>query len=309
MRERYNQVLEFGLPDWRQPIFYYRRLRKMPWWETAGFMVLIFTVGHYLYLWAVFVENWLVLDDAAGRLKKKQKRLKKAGYDLDELVEKGYDRLSKPRFFDLLPFVIARTLYSSVVDAPRFFADSYRSWLAYREQRRIEAELEFKFREEMSAEPAPKYKQKPRTVQAPDEADSVDLAGPITTSQEIPIAQSLDEIVHTGYWTPEEVSELIRLTNKYPMGTPDRWERISRSLHRKMQEVTDMVGELKRLDPKEYHKLSNLAQTENDVASKEWTAQQQKALEVALAKFPKGTPERWECIAEAVPGKTKVSRF
>ena len=33
---------------------------------------------------------------------------------------------------------------------------------------------------------------------------------------------------------------------------------------------------------------------------------QQKALEKALKQFPKGTDQRWDKIANAVPSKTKV---
>ncbi|ELU18094.1 hypothetical protein CAPTEDRAFT_153557, partial [Capitella teleta] len=43
-----------------------------------------------------------------------------------------------------------------------------------------------------------------------------------------------------------------------------------------------------------------------------WTQNQQKTLEVCLAQFPKGTPERWEKIAEQIPSKTKedcIARF
>lgn len=38
-----------------------------------------------------------------------------------------------------------------------------------------------------------------------------------------------------------------------------------------------------------------------------WTQIQQKQLEQAMAQFPKSHPERWTCIANAVPGKTKVN--
>lgn len=36
-----------------------------------------------------------------------------------------------------------------------------------------------------------------------------------------------------------------------------------------------------------------------------WTTEEQKLLEQALKTYPVNTPERWEKIAEAVPGRTK----
>lgn len=36
-----------------------------------------------------------------------------------------------------------------------------------------------------------------------------------------------------------------------------------------------------------------------------WSQNQQKQLEIALQQFPKTVAERWSCIAQAVPGKTK----
>lgn len=44
-----------------------------------------------------------------------------------------------------------------------------------------------------------------------------------------------------------------------------------------------------------------------EVTGGTWSQTQQKALETALAKHPKGgAGERWQKIAAAVPGKTKV---
>ena len=43
-----------------------------------------------------------------------------------------------------------------------------------------------------------------------------------------------------------------------------------------------------------------------------WSQAQQKALETSLKQFPKGSTERWERIANKVPGKTKeqcIQRF
>ena len=47
-------------------------------------------------------------------------------------------------------------------------------------------------------------------------------------------------------------------------------------------------------------------------AADPWSQAQQKALEGAIKSFPKGTTERWERIANKVPGKTKdqcIQRF
>lgn len=44
-----------------------------------------------------------------------------------------------------------------------------------------------------------------------------------------------------------------------------------------------------------------------DSANTEWSQEQQRALESALIKYPKGTSmDRWEKIAACVIGKTKV---
>ena len=46
------------------------------------------------------------------------------------------------------------------------------------------------------------------------------------------------------------------------------------------------------------------ASTKEDSAA--WSQNQQKQLELALQQFPKTVADRWTCIAQAVPGKTKV---
>ena len=39
-----------------------------------------------------------------------------------------------------------------------------------------------------------------------------------------------------------------------------------------------------------------------------WSQNQQKQLEIALQQYPKTVADRWTCIAQTVPGKTKVSK-
>ena len=58
---RYDQVLVEGLPDWKQPLFYYRRMRKMGLVELMVMLLAMASVAHYIYGWAVFAEKQIVL--------------------------------------------------------------------------------------------------------------------------------------------------------------------------------------------------------------------------------------------------------
>uniref|UniRef100_A0A8W8MSM2 J domain-containing protein n=1 Tax=Magallana gigas TaxID=29159 RepID=A0A8W8MSM2_MAGGI len=60
-RKRYHLVLENGLPDWRQPIYYYRRVRKMGLAEFFAVIFVITTIGQYIVMWAAFAEKKFTL--------------------------------------------------------------------------------------------------------------------------------------------------------------------------------------------------------------------------------------------------------
>ena len=54
---RYDIVLRDGLPDWRQPIYYYRKVKKMGLAELALLLAFVATLGHYIVSWAVYLEK------------------------------------------------------------------------------------------------------------------------------------------------------------------------------------------------------------------------------------------------------------
>ena len=54
---RYDIILRDGLPDWRQPVFYYRRVRKMGLIEFGLLIFLILTIGHYIVAWSIYLEK------------------------------------------------------------------------------------------------------------------------------------------------------------------------------------------------------------------------------------------------------------
>ncbi|XP_017722914.1 PREDICTED: dnaJ homolog subfamily C member 1 [Rhinopithecus bieti] len=103
-RQRYDDILINGLPDWRQPVFYYRRVRKMSNAELALLLFIILTVGHYAVVWSIYLEKQL--DELLSR--KKREKKKKTGsksVDVSKLSasEKNERLLMKPQWHDLLP--------------------------------------------------------------------------------------------------------------------------------------------------------------------------------------------------------------
>lgn len=63
---RYNDVLKFGLPDWRTPSFYYRKLRKMHMYEIFALFTILATLIHYACLWGAYFEKKLDMVSDSG---------------------------------------------------------------------------------------------------------------------------------------------------------------------------------------------------------------------------------------------------
>lgn len=53
----YDEVLKNGLPDWRQAVYYYRRVRKMGLAEMSIILFVLVTVGQYIVSWASYFER------------------------------------------------------------------------------------------------------------------------------------------------------------------------------------------------------------------------------------------------------------
>lgn len=123
------------------------------------------------------------------------------------------------------------------------------------------------------------------------------------------------------FWTNDNLGELIQLINRFPGGIPGRWELIAENIGRPVTEVTNMASKLKangyRLHQTpnaqnntkkkiKTEKIENLVNNVQNQNQSFWTQDQQKAMENALLVFPKGHSDRWDHIAEQVPGKSKV---
>uniref|UniRef100_A0A1B6LC45 J domain-containing protein n=1 Tax=Graphocephala atropunctata TaxID=36148 RepID=A0A1B6LC45_9HEMI len=97
-RKCYDNVLENGLPDWKQAVYYYRRVRKMGLREMAVILFVIITIGQYLVGWANYFERKLTVDEFLNaKNKKSQKKQKKGKADPTLTVEEFEAVLVKPR--------------------------------------------------------------------------------------------------------------------------------------------------------------------------------------------------------------------
>lgn len=126
-----------------------------------------------------------------------------------------------------------------------------------------------------------------------------------------------------GFWTDEDLTELTRLTKKYPNGTLSRWEVIAEHMNRSVQEVTFQAARLKEptyrpssdsvaetivqeATKKAKKVTATVAEEKQAAAEATWSQEDQKLLETAIVKYPKTTAgDRWQKIANSVPGRTK----
>uniref|UniRef100_A0A9J8BYT1 DnaJ homolog subfamily C member 1 n=2 Tax=Cyprinus carpio TaxID=7962 RepID=A0A9J8BYT1_CYPCA len=139
-RQRYDDILVNGLPDWRQPVFYYRRVRKMSNGELGFLLFLILTVGHYAVIWSIYLEKQL--DELLSRKKreKKKKQSSKITDEIKSLAQDKNERSDRPHWHDILPFKLSIWLYYSVKSLPHIIQDVKQYYKDYKEMKVKEKE-------------------------------------------------------------------------------------------------------------------------------------------------------------------------
>ncbi|XP_022080149.1 dnaJ homolog subfamily C member 1-like [Acanthaster planci] len=259
MRERYDQILEHGLPNWREPVFYYRRVRKMGLLELAVLLFIIMTVGHYIVLWSIYWERLLELESIIPK-KKKDKKAKKAARqaanpsetDDDVLQDLAPDdplRPAKPQLADALPCKLCRLLLTVAVSAPSALKQAKLELEIWRERRRLEAELATQEKEEGVEEDGGGVKEKVKKrwkVEPTMYEYAPSTAEPVTYTPQ-GMAQDNERTSNTksGDWTQDEVTRLIRAMTRYPGGTSARWDKIAEEISRPVDEVTKKAKQIK----------------------------------------------------------------
>ncbi|KAK7863887.1 hypothetical protein R5R35_007220 [Gryllus longicercus] len=326
-RSRYNLVLQNGLPDWRHVAFYYRRVRKMGLAEMSLILFIIVTVGQYVVAWAAYLEKKYTLEQLwEAKMKKLQKKQRKGKYDGPAIPETVPVQIPTPRVWDTLPFQLPRFLWFVITLCPHIVGCIY-GYIYSRHQK--EEQEQWSEEEEDVVEIEHKVPRR-RKGKATLLANSSSWEPSYVSSQkdQEQIEDSSSPLpVSGGLWTDDDLAELVRLVKKFPPGSASRWEKISHTMQRPVAEVTHMAKKVKEdgyrmirqneegpVSPENEEDKPRKVKTRaskmednlnvNDTSG--WSQPQQKALEAALTKYPKGgTTDRWEKIAKCVPGKTK----
>ncbi|XP_052791957.1 uncharacterized protein F54F2.9-like isoform X1 [Mya arenaria] len=255
-REKYNQVLETGLPDWRQPVFYYRKARKLGLVELAAVLFLIITVGHYFVMWAIYLERRLALEDFFESKRKRETKGKRGkaavmNEKLEENMNITLQSIPKPQLAKLWP--ITFTLWS--IRTSVGFPSRVRMW---REMRKLEMEarqmeleeqerLDAQYREEQELR---KQKRKVKVEREIAVLTKSDIT-PVMYGQKDEADDSSDsgsvykENVKTGEWVDEDYVLLSKAYIKFPGGTAKRWEKIAEMVGRPVNEVTSKYKKMK----------------------------------------------------------------
>lgn len=257
-RQLYDNVLQNGLPTWHQPIYYYRRVRKMSLLELVILLFILTTGGQYILAWSMYIERKYELEEVLlSKFKKKMEKKRKSNKtnDCKDLMMDELDRLPKPRCQDLLPFQMVYFLVYVFKSLPS----------CYQKLREIrikqeEEEEEFNAESDEQVVRVRKPHRKPffqfpdlnsgcvlESVEEPEARDERKFMEVLNNNEdqfETDYGKKKSSRKH-GEWTEEELIALTKAINKFPGGVPGRWEKIADAVDRTVSEVLVMSKKLK----------------------------------------------------------------
>jgi len=250
-REKYEHVLQYGVPRGAQ---IYGRYRKMGNLEVSIIVGLIATLGHYLAWWAAYLEKYYEMSEKLEPERRKRDRKRRRQTENeddgpDELdvayrLERDLD-YRKPGRWDFLPFVLFRNSKYFVMSIP----DRIRK---KKEEKRLEEERlrreeeERKEAEEKAAQPKPKRVKQPKKIRDASEYDDDESWNVLGLQQDVDgEGKIVKKEIKKSEWTEDDYALLAKVMAKYPGGTPGRWERIAHDLGRTTSDITKKVKQMK----------------------------------------------------------------
>lgn len=250
-REKYEEVLKNGLPDWRQPLYYYRKYRKMGSLEISLIVGIIATIGHYLTWWVAYLEKKFEMEEILKPMRKRRERKKAKGKLSEEddmtteevlVKELGYRR---PTCWDFLPFVLYRLIVGFIKSIPTSIKEVVENYKAEKE-RKLREEEELKEAAEAAKIVRPKKVKQQVTLRDASEFENEDSFVPSWRSDNTSdVAGDGKPNNENKEWLEEDYAALAKAMAKFPGGTPGRWDRIAHELGRSAEEVTKKVKSMK----------------------------------------------------------------
>lgn len=316
-RQKYDNVLVNGLPNWRSAVYYYRHVRKMGLVELSIILFTVITVGQYLVAWAAYFEKRYTYEQVLGsKLQKMQKKNRKGKMDVPDLAV-ILEKIPTPSIWNTLPFQFPRWIIAFTLAVPDIVR-IVNGILEERKRRKKQEEEEALAQENEQPEPEPTFRnaRRRRAGFTPQERSGGGVKEVFKKENDSANHVYQKPTVSGGLWTDDDILELIKLVKKYPGGTPERWDKIADTMNRTVIEVTYMAKKIKDegLKPGESSEENVIEERPKKTKTRveatesvsEWSQEQQKALEAALLKYPKGASiDRWEKIANCVEGKSK----
>lgn len=289
-------------------------MRKLSWYEAVLVLTIVSTIAHYFMMWASYYEKYLVLSQTLRKSRRRDRKEENEGssQQLKEVLS-----IYRPQFRALLPFLIVKGLW-------RFFTTLQMVIQEYMST--VEPVKEQNMHENRRVTPVvrpPEF-----TYEVATDLKAVSPNDPELSAKYRNESEENSKKRSGDIWSCEELYQLVRLTTeKFPSGTPNRWERVACVLNRTAQDVTAMAAKLKQIKQEDFAKLA-MGQQSNAVfdvrngkflefssadrsrlpanqLTTVWSQTEQKQLEVALKHYPKGCVNRWDRIAAAVPTKSK----
>jgi len=251
LRERYDQVLVEGLPNWKSTAFYFRRMRKIGLLEGLLYLMLIATGIQYCMNWAAYLERRFTISENVTSEVRRKRKLKKTGKNEEELVEELVEEHMKgvgppPTAFDTLPFQLVRAIKWTVLALPGVPVMLMEAWRE--EQRKKEEKLKEQEEWEEEKRAREEEKQKKKEAKAKRKTvykEAVEGEGGSVGAREVKSTEKVLPRNANQMWTDEDLIELARLIKKIPGGRLERWERIAEAMERTPEEVTKMAGKIK----------------------------------------------------------------
>lgn len=342
-RDRYNKILENGMPDWRMPVYYFRRARKMSFLEISIAISIIATIGHYFVMWAQYFEHRMVLDekmtDVRKKLDAKQKKRKQCpGLDrMDEQLQQMCDDMPSPSMRNTIPVRLSAWLFQFALSVPTLIKDRLTKKPVEIDQSDSEEESDSSFEKHKANKRA--ESERLRKGLNPTKIEKSGIAA-VVSSRNNELDQ-LDQMIaksnSSKEWSDKEKSDLIRAVSKYPPGSLNRWQKVSEFVGSRT--AGDCIAQEKLMKSNitsqgqqqsasntwnQMNATDNSADDLNDATSKIslrtqadtvadlWSQEQQDLFQKSLKDINKDTPNRWERIAECVPDKNKedcLNRF